>query len=400
MTDAIAAATLPPPAPSSGLHHAGRDLKLKHVLFFHRHGDRSPILTKIGQKWKMTQEELDFWKSRLATEEQLNKLNSISKVVGSSPSEPPHSPPGQRQLSPLAQLSSNGVEHMIAKGKSLRDKYQAFIEESGLTSNPHDSVYVLSSNIDRTIQSVQCLLYGMFHSDDAQHVDNAPVFYVRTLEKNILAPSHAITIFNEIETIVSDDVAKRSAAEQAEIHALGEHFKQVLGIPADAKVPWTAIRDGLTCRKAHDMPFPEGITEDMFEKLNVYDTWLWHRLYTRFDFCHGAYKEGVAEVYNHLHRVVDPSAAQDSKPKISFFSAHDNSIVALVSALQLQVGPVLPEYGTVVAFEVYQDQTTSESYLHVLFEGRPVAFAGHEHDAVCPFSYFETRAKAFIDGKH
>ncbi|GLD95963.1 hypothetical protein PINS_up004641 [Pythium insidiosum] len=53
----------------------GRELKLRHVLFFHRHGDRSPILTGIGDRWRMTPDERAFWAQRLATREQLAALD-------------------------------------------------------------------------------------------------------------------------------------------------------------------------------------------------------------------------------------------------------------------------------------------------------------------------------------
>ena len=81
---------------------------------------------------------------------------------------------------------------------------------------------------------------------------------------------------------------------------------------------------------------------------------------------------------------------------MSFFSAHDNSIVSLVNALQLQVGHVVPDYGAIVAFELYEHPPTNAHYLKVLFEEQEVTFAGHDHAALTPFAHFEAIALEFL----
>uniref|UniRef100_H3H2H0 Histidine acid phosphatase n=1 Tax=Phytophthora ramorum TaxID=164328 RepID=H3H2H0_PHYRM len=78
-------------------------------------------------------------------------------------------------------------------------------------------------------------------------------------------------------------------------------------------------------------------------------------IYHRNDFCYGALKDGVKEVYGFVKSVVD----NKQPTKFSFFSAHDNSIVALLGALQIEVGSQIPQYHTMLAFEVYEDKATT-----------------------------------------
>jgi lysophosphatidic acid phosphatase type 6 len=388
------------PAPSHTTVPAESELTLRHVLFFHRHGDRAPILTEVGSRWKMTPDEKAFWATKVATPAQLAALNRVGVVVGDDPAMPPHGVPRHRSIAPLAQLTSIGVDHMTTKGRALRTTYEAFITEHGLDKNPHEGVFVLSSNVDRTIQSVQCLLKGMFHpemTDEPPSSDETgPVFHVRTQAINHLAPTHPIEIFNEIEAIVHHAVEQRDPAERAKMEALGHQLREIVGVPAEQNVPWTAIRDGLTCRKAHGMAFPEGITDDMYEVMCEYDSWLWHQLFGQYDFCFNAYEQGVRQVYEQLTSITKREPVE--KPKISFFSAHDNSIVALISALQLQVERVHPGYGTIVTFEVYEAEASGQFYIKTLFEGTPTVFAGHEHSALCPFGHFEKLAMQFLNG--
>lgn len=87
-----------------------------------------------------------------------------------------------------------------------------------------------------------------------------------------------------------------------------------------------------------------------------------------------------------------------SKHKLSLFSAHDNSLVALVNALQLQVPRVIPPYGAMLTFELFRHRVTGEVFLRALFEGVEAAFAGHEPSALCPFAVFQQAAQSFLQG--
>lgn len=366
-------------------------LTLRHVLIFHRHGDRTPVLTSIGTKAQQTPEEKSFWASKVATPEQIELLQQTAKPVGADPTQPPVIRPSKESQFPYGLLTQKGVEHMTAKGRAFRDKYGEFVGEDVKT----DDVFVLSSSVPRTIESVQCLLRGFFYEGRQQPI--VPPFYVHTYTRNVLAPMHPLQVFNEIELIVHDDVLKlRSKIERDAMEKLALHLRECLGVPDDQPFSWTAVRDALTCREAHGWPFPEGVDHKVFEKVSAYDTWLWQRLYHRKDFCHGAFKEGVQTIYDYLKDVVNN---RKQTAKLSFFSAHDNSIVALLGALQIDVGAQLPEYGTAVTFEVYEDESTLEFSIKPLYEGKPVCFAGHTNEPLCPFSHFESLALEFLTAK-
>ncbi|KAE9332241.1 hypothetical protein PF008_g15040 [Phytophthora fragariae] len=367
-----------------------RDLTLRHVLIFHRHGDRTPVLTSIGTKVLATQDERDFWASQVATSEQLELLQQTAKPMGADETQPPVIRPSKESQFPYGLLTQKGVKHMTGKGRALRERYGKLLDDDVKV----EDVYVLSSSVPRTIESVQCLLRGFFYDDEQS--SNVPQFFVHTYTRNVLAPMHPLQVFNEIELIVHDDVLKlRSKIERDAMEKLGLHLRDCLGVPDDQPLSWTAVRDALTCREAHGWPFPEGVDHKIFEQVEAYDTWLWQRLYHRKDFCHGAFKDGVKEVYSFVKSVVE----NKQQAKLSFFSAHDNSIVALLGALQIDVGSQLPEYGTVVAFEVYEDKASHEFFLKPRYENEVVTFAGHKQDPLCPFSHFEALALEFLSYK-
>lgn len=155
------------------------------------------------------------------------------------------------------------------------------------------------------------------------------------------------------------------------------------------------MREVLTCRTEHGLPFPDGLTPELFEQIRGFDAWLWFALYGKRDFCFSSFHSGVERIYAHLNAIADGS----NPYKLSLFSGHDNSIVAFVLALELQVAPFIPDYGAMVTFEVYSHRPTGALYVRPLFEGREVAFSTHAHAALCPFEHFQRAALKFMQHK-
>lgn len=83
--------------------------------------------------------------------------------------------------------------------------------------------------------------------------------------------------------------------------------------------------------------------------------------------------------------------------KLSLFSGHDNSLVALLCALELRAPRIIPPYGVMLTFELYRSRSTREVFIRSLFEGEEVRFADHQHAALCPFAVFEAAALRFIN---
>lgn len=65
------------------------------------------------------------------------------------------------------------------------------------------------------------------------------------------------------------------------------------------------VREVLICRRAHGLPVPEGITEELFRQVCDFDAWLWFTLYGKRKFCFASFNKGVQRVYEHLRAVAD-----------------------------------------------------------------------------------------------
>ncbi|KAG2764105.1 hypothetical protein JG687_00001512 [Phytophthora cactorum] len=401
------------------------DLVLEHVLVLFRHGDRSPISRNISAKVKMTQHETDFWVSRLAELSVVGALNSGTRVANYHDGEcseescfgqqfevPP--PPQQGGRWPCGQLTAKGIDMMRAKGKQLRERYKTLLED---IEDPIQQVYVQSTNIRRTIRSAQSLLAGLFpeyfvnvNADNSlaasenllpdsrlflqdmqtdRKMKKDEVFVIHADDSNSLAPQHSYELYQDLGKVLAEELRQHAPPGFTEA---SQTISAVIGARSSKLVAWTGLREVLVCRQAHGLAFPDGLNQQLFAQICEYDAWLWHHLYGRMDFCRTSFKAGVQRIYSYLTSVTQGA----TKHKMSLFSAHDNSLVALVNALQLQVPRVIPLYGAMLTFEVFRHRVTGEFYLKALFEGVEVTFASHEHSALCSFAVFQQAAQSFL----
>ncbi|KAL3660794.1 hypothetical protein V7S43_014196 [Phytophthora oleae] len=414
------------PGPAAGLESIDeKDLVLEHVCVLFRHGDRSPITRNISSKVKMTQSQTDFWISRLAELSVVGALNSGTRVVnyhsgncsedccfGKQFDVPP--PPQQGGRWPCGQLTAKGIDMMRAKGQQLRESYKGLLQD---IQDPVEQVYVQSTNIRRTIRSAQSLLAGLFpeyfvnvdadnklmvretlQPDSRRFLQSIQAdrmmkkdehFVIHADDSNNLAPQHSYKLYKDLGKMLASELRQNAPPEFAEA---SQKISGITGTGSSKQVAWTGLREVLMCHQAHDLQFPDGLDQQLFARICEYDAWLWHHLYSNMDFCRASFKAGVQRIYSYLTDVTQGV----SKHKLSLFSAHDNSLVAIVNALQLQVPRVIPPYGAMLTFEVFRHRITGEFYVKVLFEGVEVTFAGHEHSALCPFSVLMQAAQSFL----
>ncbi|KAL4150703.1 hypothetical protein PRNP1_010100 [Phytophthora ramorum] len=88
------------------------------------------------------------------------------------------------------------------------------------------------------------------------------------------------------------------------------------------------------------------------------------------------------------------AASQPSSP--SSQRTITRSIVALLGVLQIDVGSQLPQYGTMLASEAYEDKASHEVFIKPHYKNEEVFYAGHAQDPFCPFSHFESLTLEFL----
>lgn len=221
-------------AGAGGAHVIAKDVKLVHVAVLFRHGDRTPLSRNVGDNLRISTDEMQFWISRLADHMVIQKLNNGTRVVASEPNqqrgfrEPEEPHHGGRW--PCGQLTSKGIREMQANGQALRAKYATFID--GM--DPLQHVYVLSTNVRRTIRSAQSVLCGMFpevfESAEKQYI------LVHADEHSRIAPSHSYELFGDLGLYLAEELKQNAPPS---IISTGQRIRDIVGIDADRRISWT-----------------------------------------------------------------------------------------------------------------------------------------------------------------
>ncbi|KAF0687641.1 Aste57867_20625 [Aphanomyces stellatus] len=361
---------------------ADGDLTLRHVMLVFRHGDRSPILPRLGKNIVMDDAEKEFWAERLVTADHEKILDKMAKPAGLTKTDPP--PTNGLLIGggwPNGYLTQLGAEQMTAHGKAMRAKYAAFLADA-----TPDDIYVRSTNVPRTIRSAQSVLYGMF----PEHLHSDEIFI--HLDPNCrLSMGKQMDYFN-MSTKLKD---RRHESPVADIEALEKHVAAAAGLDDGEDVKWSFLREILVCRKAHAFPFPDGITDDVLEKTMEHNAWEWHATLTKKPFLQESFAGGVHEVMGYLH-----TAKQEaSKHKLTVLSGHDDTLTALLVALQLSkpgVAHLMPSYGSMIVFELWQSKThPDEWFLAATFDEENIFFDGCSDSVYCPFAHVEAIVAAF-----
>lgn len=226
------------PQPGAGAVGA-KDVRLVHVAALFRHGDRTPLSRNVGDNLCISADEMQFWISRLADHTVIQKLNHGTRVVASEPDqqrgsrEPEEPHHGGRW--PFGQLTAKGIREMQANGQALRAKYAAFID--GM--DPRQHVYVLSTNVRRTIRSAQSVLCGMFpefFESQQQQTNDEQFILVHADEHSRMAPSHSYELFGDLGLYLADELKQNAPPG---IISTGKRIRDVVGIHSDRRISWT-----------------------------------------------------------------------------------------------------------------------------------------------------------------
>ncbi|RHY30237.1 hypothetical protein DYB32_004487 [Aphanomyces invadans] len=330
----------------------------------------------------MDEREKAFWAERLVTSDHESILDKMAKPAGLTRNDPP--PTNAHIIGggwPNGYLTQLGSEQMIAHGKAMRAKYDTFLADA----TPAD-LFVRSTNVPRTIRSAQSVLYGMF----PEHLDSNDIF-IHLDENCRLSMGKQMDYFNMSTKLKS----RRHESPVKDIEALERLVQESAGLEDGEDVKWSFLREILVCRKAHAFPFPDGITDDVLEKALEHNAWEWHATLGNKPFLKEAFGGGVQEVMGYLLTAKQGASSH----KLTVLSGHDDTLTALLVALQLHkpgVQHLMPSYGSMIVFELWQSKIhVDEWFVAATFDEDNIFFGTHTDSVFCPFRDVEALVKAF-----
>jgi len=299
---------------------------------------------------------------------------------------PTHNYPKLHQWEHLGELTGEGMNQLYRLGTHIRKKY---IEELGFIPRNYsgpNTLYVRSTDKDRTLMSAQCLLFGLYPlgSGPGAALYGIPDDIPRPLNFQPI-PIHSENTKNDyllhgykncppLKKLVSERKQTHAWREkEIETESFRESVAQRLGV---ASIPLSEISSVYHSLKAemmhkHTNLIHFGFTDEDFHTIERLKNWVLARKYhTR-----KTGQIGTGVLLHHIVTQMNEVATNSSStavPNFTYYSAHDGTLLSLFSAMGFKPDNFdLPHYAAYIVFELHQH--SGSFYVRVEYNGKPLS---------------------------
>ncbi|CAB3997430.1 lysosomal acid phosphatase [Paramuricea clavata] len=312
----------------SGENVDGLELKMASVLY--RHGDRSPVATFPKD------EHRSYWKQG------------------------------------LGQLTEIGKKQEFSMGQFLKKRYvvNKFLNQTYLRKQVH----CRCSDKDRCLMSAEAQMAGLYPplyvkkpvQDDKewQFWQLIPIHTVPQNHDKLLRPYD----YNDCPRLQEIKQKSFSDPEYIEMEKKYKDFIQNVSINLGLSKSLTLntiykAYDVFFCQRAHNLSWPDWLTPDIFEKLEVLQDFdfVW-----MFNTPEKARLTGGVLLGEMIQNMKKFKKNPGNAKKLHVYSAHDTTVVALLSALKIYTG-IPPPYSTAFLMELYYSKSTSKYMVRMFY---------------------------------
>ncbi|OIR58355.1 MAG: histidine acid phosphatase [Amphiamblys sp. WSBS2006] len=412
-------------------------LKLRSVIFIHRHGSRTPVGT-ISEK-KIGFFTPEFCKNletnlikkqhslkNISSENEENgpmmsyrKKNSndmspfrivFDKTKNHSPDEKLRLVAGsKKKVENLSEIASNndrcypgqltdiGYTFMGSLGKRLRELY---VEKLGFLPEKYNPelVHFRSTQYVRALESVHALANSLYPNPETRHI-----IQTRARKYETLQPSPECARYMELNNA---HIERETEKHKDTLDKINKKVAKALGVD-EIKEPLKRIWDVLHSRYVHGMHTPKGITLGFIKKMEILKTNILKGFTVdeeAFRLGSGRLMQEIAENIRKTHWAAttsgaarDPNVPAEAPPLLSILSGHDSTLCPLtIYLLGIRAGE-WPSFGSNITFELLSEKTKKAEevfYVRTKHNDKFIALpkcAGHEHPTdktLCRMSRF------------
>lgn len=285
----------------------------------------------------------------------------------------------------LGKLTGEGIQQEYSLGKSLRKKY---IIKDHLLPSKYDlsKIYVRSTDYDRTLMSAESLLYGLYplgtgpEQGTPKRYQPIPIHTVAINDDKLLATDNKQHMHKLFKQYVFN--SKYWQDLEAQVAPYYTKWQTATGLPIKNLLHLITLADNLNVRALHHIPLPSGITaEDAKLILSTSKQ--------AFPFLFNPHPVGKAysmQIINAIKQHFDKAKAYKQPLKFVLYSAHDSTLMGLLSALRVPTSKI-PHYASLIAFDLYQEDS-QKLMVRVSYNGKSQYLPGC-HYKVCTLAQFD-----------
>jgi lysosomal acid phosphatase len=300
----------------------------------------------------------------------------------------------------LGELTPLGMNQQYELGKLMRKRYtrdNKLLEPSYVNG----SIYARSTDFNRTVQSLECFLTGLYPLGTGPKLNNgdsalpaaAQCIPFRTLplkqDDLLLAKDANIDTYNEMcrKYVYSQPGWK---AKEEEYKNSFPDWSSKLGEKFTTLTQLMPVGDNLNVRKRNGVAMPPQLSEEDQKKIIYLGEWCQAQQIkpkVMGDFFGSA-------LLNNIREKMNEAAAGKTECRYVLYSGHDTTLLPVLSALGVPLN-INPPYASHIDFELYSDN--GQYTVEVFFNNEPLVLTGS--DPVCTLEEFNRIADEAVAGK-
>ncbi|MES2217479.1 MAG: histidine phosphatase family protein [Pseudomonadota bacterium] len=269
----------------------------------------------------------------------------------------------------LGELSPKGEQQEFNLGQHMRERY---ITQTHLLPENYSSVamYVRSSDYNRTLMSAQSLLYGLYPLGTGPATlpmgfQPIPIHTVPKEIDDLLLTNHNKAQHDEIlEKYVFTQPEWR--AKTIALQAKFPHWSEATGMKITNLQEVLYAADNLRISQLYNVPIPAGLSEQDQQEIIAAGSWAFLEEMKVPQIWHLTAKHLLATIVHYLQSATEHTTSL----KFVLFSAHDDTIMTLLSALQTPATE-WPPYASDLNFSLYENPAHN-FYVKLTFNNQPV----------------------------
>lgn len=294
---------------------------------------------------------------------------------------------------PFGQLSPKGMHQEYELGAAMRADYVDLYKLLP-PSYAAGTVYVRSSDIDRTLMSAQCVLAGLYPHGTGPSSDGkpalpdlaqpVPVHTVPSAEEALLYPDGPLYHYAEMQGQYVENGAEWKRREDA-LRPDFARWSAATGEEVNSLKKVKSLADVLYIRRLYNIAPPAGLTAEDVDRIVTAGRWAFAA-----SFAPGEIGRATGlPLLKEIAARINAAAAGKDGVRYVLYSAHDSTILSQLSALGAPAGEP-PHYSSRLNFLVF-DKGDGKFAVKVIYNGAPVAVKGCGPDA-CTLDQFEALA--------
>ncbi|CBQ72050.1 related to acid phosphatase ACP2 precursor [Sporisorium reilianum SRZ2] len=394
MASAVSDAGAGAAGPGLGWRDPPKGLELSQVHYLVRHGERTPVRSRLThifpEKWNLCRagREFDacvleltptadnsippFQVGQVDSRKSATMYSSIMRMRRSVETESSISGRGQKDEEGeclLGELTDLGRLSTLRFGRELRSLYVdrlGFLPQL-LTSKDHDALYFRSTNMGRTIESLEQVIRGL-HSTAVQPNTQGqfiPKVLVRNgTDENLLPNTYGCSRLQALDKAFAEAAAR---LHNPELEQFDSQLEAVTGTKprVDGRPRLNGIVDTVKAAQAHGFPMPAALADTrMLRKFEDAVVAEWFSGYNdvdpekRTEFRRLAMGRFVNDLANRMSSRAEKG--QQDPLKFAVYATHDTALAGLLNTLDVFDGR-WPTFTSSMGVELFRDTSAPTS---------------------------------------